>query len=247
MSRLPFNLALRTYRLLLHLYPAHFRMEYGEEIAQLFRDLCRDVFQEKGVHGVLSLWLLSIFDLIKSCVEEWMTTTNWRRFGVRSSVFLTGLMALGISWYVVYGIMIVATSLYLVPWDVSIVRPTEGTLAKAVNDFFEVPPGSVLPAWILLVVSIGLFLRAWRKKGFVSELPWRFALLNVLFIFAQVAVLGGGILLNNLLIPFPVNAPDEGFHRSIFPLLLEAVAIFFYIKAQIHVEIPNLLRLRIRN
>jgi hypothetical protein len=247
MSRLCFTLALRTYRLLLHLYPAHFRMEYGDEMEQLFRDLFRDAYRHRGKGGLVLLWFVSTFDLLKTCAEEWMTTVNWRKFGVRGGMFLSGLVALGVTWYIVYSMIIVATSFYLVPWDVSIVRPTEGTLAKAVNDFFEVPPGSVLPAWIFLVVSVGLFLRAWRKKGFVSELPWRFALLNVLFIFAQVAVFGGGILLNNLLIPFPVNAPDEGFHRSIFSLLLEAVAIFFYIKAQIHVEIPNLLRLRIRN
>lgn len=43
------------YHLLLHLYPASHRREYGEWMAQAFRDQCR-VARQAGLGGWLALW-----------------------------------------------------------------------------------------------------------------------------------------------------------------------------------------------
>ena len=63
-------LAMRTYSLLLHLYPVAFRDEYGAEMAQLFRDdMCR-TWQAKGKLAVVGLWVLVLADLLRTATVE---------------------------------------------------------------------------------------------------------------------------------------------------------------------------------
>ena len=50
------KIAERLYPTLLLAYPAAYRREYGPVMLQLFRDLCRDAFQQRGVAGFL--WLV---------------------------------------------------------------------------------------------------------------------------------------------------------------------------------------------
>lgn len=50
------HLSDRVYRLLLTAYPADFRREFGEDVAQLFRDVCRDAGERGGLGSVLRLW-----------------------------------------------------------------------------------------------------------------------------------------------------------------------------------------------
>src|SRR5262245_37936871 len=58
------------YQVLLSLYPARFRREYGPKMAQVFRDCClRSYHQKRGV-GILELWTLTLFDLGRSLVEQ---------------------------------------------------------------------------------------------------------------------------------------------------------------------------------
>ncbi|MDX1415338.1 MAG: hypothetical protein R3293_14170 [Candidatus Promineifilaceae bacterium] len=60
----------RVYSLLLYLYPAAFRSEYGYHMAQVFRDDVRGTLQESGRLAVLGLWLMAFFDLLKTAVAE---------------------------------------------------------------------------------------------------------------------------------------------------------------------------------
>ena len=60
----------QVYRLMLHLYPAPFRREYGYHMAQMFRDDVHGTLQQEGVQAVLGLWLLAFFDLLKTAVVE---------------------------------------------------------------------------------------------------------------------------------------------------------------------------------
>ena len=66
MRVMPKTLAIsdRIYTLLLLVYPAPFRREYKEPMAQLFRDECRDAFRQSGITGILGLWLRTFIDLI---------------------------------------------------------------------------------------------------------------------------------------------------------------------------------------
>lgn len=58
------------YRVLLHLYPAACRQEYGALMAQLFRDQYRDAHRWKPIFGPLLLWLRVLSDLVTSLMVE---------------------------------------------------------------------------------------------------------------------------------------------------------------------------------
>lgn len=61
----------RLYRLFLQIYPQKFRHAFGHEMARTFRDCCRTAWQTDGVHGLLQLWGLVLYDLATSaCVEH---------------------------------------------------------------------------------------------------------------------------------------------------------------------------------
>ena len=64
------DLSGRIYSLLLYAYPAAFRREYGRLMAQLFRDEVRDTQQGGGTAGLVGLWLLTIYDLLKTAFAE---------------------------------------------------------------------------------------------------------------------------------------------------------------------------------
>ena len=63
-------LSKRLFRLMLLAYPRAFRLEYGSEMTQLFRDCYRDVQSGAAVR----FWLHIIFDVIRSAPRErWET------------------------------------------------------------------------------------------------------------------------------------------------------------------------------
>ena len=64
------SLSPRLYRLLLAIYPADFRREYGREMQQVFCDLCRDELRRNGKLGLLRLWLRTLADLIRTASGE---------------------------------------------------------------------------------------------------------------------------------------------------------------------------------
>src|SRR5260370_31598865 len=58
------------YNALLSLYPVRFRVRFGPEMAQLFRDCCHDALQ-KGEVAVLVAFLLQVTrDLLSSILRE---------------------------------------------------------------------------------------------------------------------------------------------------------------------------------
>lgn len=64
------SLSVRLYRRLLVFYPAAFRQRFGEDMAQVFRDNCRDTFHQRGFGGILRLWLRILPDLALSALKE---------------------------------------------------------------------------------------------------------------------------------------------------------------------------------
>ncbi|MFN2153369.1 MAG: hypothetical protein ACK2T5_17335, partial [Anaerolineales bacterium] len=60
------------YALLLRVYPAAHRREYGAQMEQLFRDLCRDAYRERGIVGIVRLWGRVLRDTLgAAAVEYW--------------------------------------------------------------------------------------------------------------------------------------------------------------------------------
>ena len=58
------------YKMLLNLYPKMFRAAYGQQMCLTFRDACRVAYKQGGAGGLLALWLPTLFDLLKSALEE---------------------------------------------------------------------------------------------------------------------------------------------------------------------------------
>lgn len=65
-------------RLLLAYPPAH-RAEYGPAMAQLFRDQCRDAWNESQGWGVARLWLRVLPDLVNTSIMERLAALNERK------------------------------------------------------------------------------------------------------------------------------------------------------------------------
>lgn len=66
----------RLYSRLLKLYPQEHQTEYGPSILQVFTDQCRESFTERGVWGLLILWLRTLFDLGISSLREHLVLPN---------------------------------------------------------------------------------------------------------------------------------------------------------------------------
>jgi len=62
----------RLYARLIKLYPKEHVAEYGEAMRQVFTDQCREISREKGIPGLVLLWLRTMVDLGKTAVSEHM-------------------------------------------------------------------------------------------------------------------------------------------------------------------------------
>jgi hypothetical protein len=60
----------RLYRLLLRLYPAQHRREYGDLMVQAFRDLAREAYGQRGLIGLLLLWPGLLVDTFRAAYNE---------------------------------------------------------------------------------------------------------------------------------------------------------------------------------
>src|SRR5258708_4848533 len=65
----------RIYRCLLFLYPRAFKQRYSHEMAQTFRDCCREALHLHGLAGVMGWWSISIYDLLLSSLVEHVRST----------------------------------------------------------------------------------------------------------------------------------------------------------------------------
>lgn len=58
------------YAVLLHLYPKKFRTVYAQQMRLTFRSACQAAYRRNGIGGLLGFWLPTLFDLLKSALEE---------------------------------------------------------------------------------------------------------------------------------------------------------------------------------
>jgi len=71
-------ISVKVYELLLAACPAEFRREYGPAMKQLFRDQCRDAWNEKRGWGLAAWWLRALPDLAKTAFVEHLTSLRRR-------------------------------------------------------------------------------------------------------------------------------------------------------------------------
>jgi hypothetical protein len=58
----------RLYRALIAAYPREFRREYGPQMRQVFRDLCREERRKYQKRGLVRLWVRTILDLATTAI-----------------------------------------------------------------------------------------------------------------------------------------------------------------------------------
>ena len=68
-----------VFRRLLLAYPRSHRDEYGEDMAQVFRDQCREAWREAHTFGLAKLWLRVLPDVINTSLWERLSNLNPRK------------------------------------------------------------------------------------------------------------------------------------------------------------------------
>jgi len=67
-----FTLSERLFRLVLRLYPVQHRDDYGDAMAQHFRDMCREAYDRQGRRGLVKTWIKGVIDTLRNApVEQW--------------------------------------------------------------------------------------------------------------------------------------------------------------------------------
>ena len=82
----------RLYSLLLRLAPRGFREEHGAEVAQVFRQLYRDAWAQRGVWGALTFLTAALGDLLGGILGEYLALIwgVWNRSWVMSRLRSAG-------------------------------------------------------------------------------------------------------------------------------------------------------------
>lgn len=148
----------------------------------------------------------------------------------RSLEFGLGLLWLGASWYLLFMLIAGMTEGWLVPWDTTPQRPAFGTWQRTLNNYFESPPGSLLPSRTFLAIGALIFAVRLASSRDRRWLPWIFAATN----FALIPI---GMVCIGLAWKFPEldmlrasgPVPHFGYERTWGPIgvsLLLFVALF---------------------
>ena len=72
------EILVRIYGMLIRTYPASFRREYGAEMTEVFRDLAQEAWQQRGVLGLVLLWLRMVPDFLFSGTVQHLHETRRR-------------------------------------------------------------------------------------------------------------------------------------------------------------------------
>ena len=143
----------RAYRSLLRAYPRGLRDEYGEEMARLFRDLCREELEDGGSLSLATLWARTLPELLYTTLKERSTMLARNAYRSVAGVALATVFILLVplltapAWnlfdFVFAGALIFGTGLTFV------------LVAKAGNSAYRFAFGVALAAAFILVWLTG--------------------------------------------------------------------------------------------
>lgn len=158
------------------------------------------------------------------------TQTVDRRVGwnlKKAVVFGGGALLVVGTWCLLFVMIAAMTEGWLVPWDCICPpeRPPLGTWARTVNDFFEVPPGSILPGVVFIVASASIFVIGPARTTNRALLPWAFAVTNVIFFLVDSFFVMGAHQLPDLWLPQSRPPLDVGYHRTWPAILVTGVLL----------------------
>ncbi|HEY1789307.1 MAG TPA: hypothetical protein VGJ73_14200 [Verrucomicrobiae bacterium] len=146
----------KIYRMFLRLYPAPHRREFGDPMAQLFRDQCRDAWNSGRHSGLLKLWLRTLPDLGKTSIAEQISKIerNIMKY-VNGKNTPTLLLIIGLL------LALLSLSHFVMPFQGMFMVLAMGSalaiFAKACVEFIR--PANEYP-WVLLRTFILMFLYA---------------------------------------------------------------------------------------
>src|SRR5262245_52080469 len=91
----------KIYRQLLRLYPQAHRHDYAEQMAQLFRDQCRDAWHARRSAGIFKLWLRVLPDIAKTSVVEQINERNqiMKYFNAKSAPTILLIVGLALGFF----------------------------------------------------------------------------------------------------------------------------------------------------
>lgn len=158
------------------------------------------------------------------------------RYLIKLGIFVGGTLLLVGSWYVLFMLIAAATEAWLVPWDCwpGPERPPLGTWSRAINDFFEVPPGSILPSAVFITVSISIFIFRVVRATERTLLPLALAVTNLLFLVLDAFLVGFAYLLPALWRP-----PNEVSYHQTWPAMLVTMILLillFFVQSKVALE-----------
>ncbi|SRR5579875_1862679 len=132
-----------AYRALLRLCPRDLRLGYSEDMAQVFRQVCRDAYASQGAWGVMRLWAPTLGDLIVGATAEYFTvlTFLWKEFWMTNR-----LRASAITVFCAYIAFVVAGMGYQ--------KMTEDVIQSGIQDAHPALSGSFLLIEIGAVVAL---------------------------------------------------------------------------------------------
>lgn len=160
--------------------------------------------------------------------------------GTQIAVFVGGTLLLLATWCFLFVWVAAMTEGWLVPWDCLCAadRPPLGTWQRIANDFFEVPPGSVLPALLFIGVGGSIFaIRAARSTN-RALVPWAFAASYGVFFLVQIILVLSAHRLPDLWLPQPRPPLDVGYYRTWPAILITTVlaSVLFLVQCRMAVE-----------
>jgi hypothetical protein len=174
------DLSVRVYTWLLAAYPGAFRAEYGNHMAQVFRDVCMRDFRRGGARGMSSLWARTSLDLLRTTVEEHIE----RGIDMSREKFVRWS-----GWALMAGAVLFAAGLILGSFDPSDMDPIGG-----VDAFYEISQvvGLALGHVLFVIGLLGL------RTGYAIRSGSLGAGLLLLAAIGSVVSLGGLLLMSSI-------------------------------------------------
>jgi hypothetical protein len=153
-----------------------------------------------------------------------------RQHWSRTLLAFSGLAAMGTVWTFIFVFMMIYIFTIFDLWDITRLRPPEGSLARGIDGFLAGPGLMVLPLAVL-AINFRLFVRAARARADTVTLPWKFGIVGFVFIgVSYFLTLDVGNYLTGVVWPHALGQSDPFLHRAVFPVLLFIIAFLLYVK-----------------
>ncbi len=148
-------------------------------------------------------------------------------------LFFCGVIGLVGTWFFLWILLAAATEGWLVPWDTVPGRPPLGTIARTINDFFEIAPGAVLPSTFFVLVSLVVFLLRFTRSDNKVSLLFFFAASNFVFGVLVILLASFSLQLPNLWLSQPRPRFDTGFHQTWPAIVITVILVMFLFALQL--------------